>query len=303
MRVRLSEYQKIVWRRTLSSIRTEYGKYALFLIVAEVLSVLLLYLIQWARQSHNVAVQNLTENIFLVVAFNIGLLILIVPWIRFFEIPEDIHNEQAKRIDAFWPDDLDLRVYDSGLGEITKENGAKFPALMFTAVSGEKKKKIVELEGQIDSISQTSIDPNGEAMTLPFFADQRIVWDDGTTITELRPEDRLDFVLGFLDTRDPPIMRFGEGGYANWRFRDEAVYQFSMRFMGKLEGGTEFKRFHYMQVLYADPLDGRVMMGDRAIEIYDIPKEFVKVINVAGEAYWYDYSSPSRRQQEEKRGK
>lgn len=224
---------------------------------------------------------------------------------RYYEIPQEIYNEQAKRIKQFWPDTLDIIVQDFGIERVSDEDGKYFEEFVLEVRSGYKNKQVIELEARVRTVNQTLFDTDtNEPMTIPFFPDERILWENGNGRVNLRPDDRKHIQLGFLAFDQPQRVYFGERQFTNHLFERESVYQIDVQFMGKLEGETEFRQFNFMQVYYSNPTINRLSIGHRAIEIklYEpLPIPFVEVIEAAKKGYWKDFSSPFRRQQDKKR--
>lgn len=224
-----------------------------------------------------------------------GLLILIPTFIK---ANIALYNMQAERIERFWPETLVMGVYDANQRDTIDDKGNTIQVSVLKATNGDSKRKVIELEAEIKHISQSSIE-NGEPMTLSgFFPDEKVIWEDGHTSISLRPGEPANFLLAYLGIDDPSRIKFGLGGYYHWRFDREAVYQFDIEFSGKLEGETDFKRCHYMNVLYANPQEKIIVFArdirDREIKI---PEPFLKVIETAELGMWHDYSSPFQRQQ------
>lgn len=215
-----------------------------------------------------------------------------------------IYNEQHKRIEQFWPESLDIHVYyNLDMRELMDDKGNKITSAGFTAKNASKKNRIVELTAEIKSISQTSFDPDsGEVITLRFFAERKVVWENSETLVNLRPDQTMSFVFAYLDLENPSRLHFGEGGFVWWLFDRDAIYQFDIEFMGKIEGEIEFRRSHYMDVLYANPSKDKLIIAYQAkkYHIDEIPVPFLKIIDAAELGYWYDYSSPFQRQQTQK---
>lgn len=215
-----------------------------------------------------------------------------------------IYNEQINRIEWFWPETLDINVdYDLDMKEVLDDRGNKITAAGFTTINAGKKHQVVELTAKIKSIAQTSFDPDsGEVITLPFFPDRKVVWENGETLVALRPDQSMSFNFAYLDLESPSKLHFGEGGFVWWLFDREAIYQFDIEFIGKIEGAIEFRRYHYMNVLYANPSKNKLLIALLAKERHldEIPIPFLQIIEAAKESYWYDYSSPFQRRQAEK---
>ncbi len=215
-----------------------------------------------------------------------------------------IYSEQAKSIEQFWPESLDIRVYhDFDMRELVDDKGNKIASVGFVAQNVSKKNQIVDLEAEIKSVSQTSFDlDSGEVITLPFFAERKVVWENEKTRVSLRPDQSMSFYLAYLDLENPSRLRFGDGGFVWWLFDREAMYQFDIEFMGKIEGEIEFRRSHYMDVVYTNPSKNKLMIAREAKERHpdEIPVPFLKIIESAEKGYWYDYSSPYQRQQAQK---
>ena len=215
-----------------------------------------------------------------------------------------IYSDQSKRIEQFWPESLDIQVYyDSDMRELVDDMGNKIASACFSAKNGSMRNRIIELTAEIKSISQTSFDPDtGEVMTLPFFAERKVIWENGEILVNLRPDQSMSFNLAYLNLENPSRLRFGEGGFFSWLFEREAIYQFSIEFVGKIEGEVEFRRSHYMDVIYANPPKNKLIIAYLAKELRmdKIPKKFLKIIETAEKGYWYDYSSPFRKQQAQK---
>jgi len=217
-----------------------------------------------------------------------------------------VYNEQERRINAFWPQDLDVRVYESDVREMKDEEGNIVPIMTFEVVNADKRRKMMELEAEIQSVHHTSIDKADGAMTIPFFPEQKGMWDDNTTTITLRPEGKALLFIAYLDRRpkeNPVRVHFGEGSFTNHLFDREAMYQFGIKFTGKMDGELEFRQSHVMRVFYANPAQNELYSSElvKAISIYEeIPKPLIKIIEVADQGYWYDYSSPFQRQQKQK---
>jgi hypothetical protein len=215
-----------------------------------------------------------------------------------------IYSEQSTRIEQFWPEALDILVfYNLDVQEYIDEENSEVIAISFTVENENKKNKYIEMTAEIKSVSQTSFDPNtGEIITLPFFADRKVVWDNGETVINLRPNQRMIFYFAYIDKGDHSRLRFGEGGYTKWLFDREAIYQFEIEFIGKIEGEIEFRRFHYMDVVYANPAKNKMIIAQMAKKYHmdEIPVPFIKVIDAAELGHWYDYSSPFQRQESQK---
>lgn len=217
-----------------------------------------------------------------------------------------VYNEQERRINAFWPQDLDVRVYESFVREMKDEEGNMISVISIDVVNGDKRRKIVELEAEIRHINHTSVDKENGAMTIPFYPEQRAMWEDSTTTINLRPEGRALLLIAYLDRRpkqSPVRVHFGEGSFTNHLFDREAMYQIDIKFTGQMDGELEFRQTHIMRVFYANPARNILYGHDivKATSIYEeVPKQLIKVLEVAEQGHWYDYSSPFRRQQEQK---
>jgi hypothetical protein len=249
----------------------------------------LLYLYQWTYLPHDVAEQNLTENIFLVVAVNVGILLLILPWIRFFEVPEDIYNEQAMRLDAFWPDQLKLILWGDTLDIRMDEQGQIVEGLVLNVRSNQQTEKIVELDARLITLTFTRVDEDtGEARSLPFIPDLRLTWENGDVEISLRPGEERFLYLGRLSEEEPRRLVLGAEGFVNWLFEKEAVYQLSLRLQGKIEGETDFRQMHHGRtVIYANPTENRLSIGEQVLDHdhIDVPKQLVPVFEAAEKGY------------------
>ena len=249
---------------------------------------------------------NMTTNVIAaVVTATVWLFVwaTVFVWYKAHE-PVVIFNEQASRIGRFFPETLDIFVYSElDTTEFINDKGKQIKSISFVVKNSDKKKKIVELDAEIKSISQTSIDPDsGETITLPFYAETRVIWDNKDIPVSLRPEQKMGFYIAYLDLEKESVVRFGEDRFTSWLFSREAIYQFSIEFIGKLEGENEFRRFNYMNVVYSNPTDKSLFVAIEARSRHkDIPESFFKIIDSAQKGYWYDYSSPFQRQQAQKR--
>ncbi len=231
------------------------------------------------------------------------MMILLLYW-RYYEIPEDIFTEQSRREEQFWPKDLDILVSEAGTSDTVSDNGKIVRMLILEVKNGSKTQKIVELDARMHIVAQSSIEPETDIpMTVRFFPDEILVWQDNQKQVSMRPDERLPLVLAF-QRWTPPVgeIRFGDRGFSNHLFDREAIYQVEIHFLGRMQSETEFKRFYDTRTIYCHPAEGKFCFGSSlGRSTYDnVPEALVKVVSIAEEGHWLDYSSPFHRQQEQK---
>ena len=281
-------YAREVWKRVRGEIKRLIGVYGKFGLLAEIIGFALYFLYQVTRIGQVEAVENLIDNGVLIIAIDIVFVIIILPYIRYYKVPRDLYLQQRKRELMFWPRGLDLDVSAYTLNYYLDDQDIQRKCLWLKIRNGSKTYQIMELEARITDIAQTRIDSD-VPVTLMHFPGSLMDWEDWQTEAVIRPdESKLIFVAEFSqEERQKPI--FGRDRFVHYLFEHQAVYQISIEFMGKVEGELEFRRFNYMTTIYSDPTSPeQLLFGNDAIRFYpNLPKPFVKVIEVGQEGRWF----------------
>jgi len=305
------EYLRKLYLQSLEDVRNDLGTKGAFVILAfkivvAALGISLLVALRLLENSD--PIYKTVWVIFMSDILGAVILWLATPFVAVSRMPRlaaERDSDQKKRIEQFWPQNLDVRVYDAFVREMTDDNGKTIPVVTVEVVNGDKTRKMLELEAEIQHFNHTSIDRDDGPMTIPFYPEQRGIWEDNTTSITLRPEGKAMLLIAYLDRRPPenPLrVHFGEGAYTNHLFDREAMYQIEIKFTGKMDGELEFRQSHVMRVFYANPAQN-VLYSDNVVKgmfYSEIPRPLIRVLKVAEQGYWHDYSSPSRRYWEQK---
>jgi hypothetical protein len=205
-------------------------------------------------------------------------------YLFFYEIPEEIFQEQRKVIAERLPNQLALDIKHTP--NLLSRDGQDFRAIALLVTNLEKK-KIVELQALInfdhfyyikdsDSVRQTGYEFNA-----PLFW---IGKEPPESETELRPETGkvvlvCELTIGKIGRKKKvDIALIGSNPTPTVTdFGCESVYHFRILFQGKLEGEYDFHTFHYKGTFYADPTKQRILFLEDAEKAYpDISKHLLE---------------------------
>ncbi len=175
-----------------------------------------------------------------------------------------VYNSQARQIENFFPDTLNIKIFDSRLNRYPDENGNIVPNVFIQVHNNNQKKKIIELEGQIVTLAHISLNPKTKKVeALPFSLNTCGLWDNKDARISLMPEKDAFLCVSTLELEK---LVFGEMKFSiPMAFEKESVYGLSLSFVGKFEGETDYRKSIYDTVIYASPKERRLLSGGDAL--------------------------------------
>lgn len=262
------------------------------LFFAPLLLNVLTYVVLFFLWDADVANQTIVATLITSYALELVLFVYFTIRWRFFDIPEEIYLEQQKRINDFWPQELSLLIYPSSVDcEYEDADGVTRPCLSLDIKNNTKRYKILELEASIDHLYQTRIASSGKPHSLMFSIRDSAGWDDGSKKIELPPEDEKRLLIARFSHGDPNRVVFGKTPYVHWLFEEVGMYQVWVSLRGKIEGETEYRWNHHQLIFYADTKNNRLVFGEDAKHIPDLPPSFLQSIEASEVGAYYDHGT------------
>lgn len=238
----------------------------LWLLAFNIAGIILLYAFLYVTRGISFAVENIFLTIATILTIDVFGYGAHLVFLFFYEIPEEIFQQQRKVIAERLPNELALNIERTP--NLLSRDGQDFRAIALL-VTNQENKKIVEFQALInfehfyyipdrDSVLQTSYEFNAPLLW--------IGTEPAETEIELRPQKgkvvlvceltnaktgrkkKIDIALvGSNPT--PTAVDFG----------NESIYHFRILFQGKLEGEYNFRTFYYKDSFYADPVKQKIL--------------------------------------------
>jgi hypothetical protein len=251
------QYQRFIRKRAFSKFSSKHG------LVGIIISVIVPIIpsILWWYASRN----GLESLLIALSVLGIFFIIYAIFYLGFYHREQvSTFNSQAKEIQNFFPETLNIKIFNSRLNRYPDENGNFFPNIFIQVHNNNQKKKIVELEGQIVNLVHICLNPKTKKVeSLPFSLNTRGLWDKKDIQISLMPEK--DAFL-CISTFDLGKLVFGEMKFSiSEEFEKESVYGLSLNFVGRFDGETDYRRNRYDTVIYAFPEEDILLSGDDAL--------------------------------------
>jgi len=247
------------------------GKFGIFYLAANILGTVAYFLIQYVRLGKNVAIENLLDGLILWGAINIFFFLIVLPYIRFWVIPEEIYNEQREVIDSHIHSELNIFVGPSPMKGWIRE-GNKDIRTVYLAVISNEKKKIIEFHADRIEFLQRTADMKSDIRGAMFGSglnNVRFEWENEQIFTSLIPGDRDELLIAEFDPEiEYPV--FAQPKLSAPDCKKPSIYEISIQFKGKREGDTDFAYYNYRTEIYCHP---EYQILDFAESSPDIPEQ------------------------------
>jgi hypothetical protein len=257
-----NEYSKEVQRRIMERIEMRYGtrRATIISIVSPLIVNGVAYLVFRRLWGTDTANQQILGFCIGTVSLEFVLLGILLFFWRFYDVPEEIYNEQRKTIDSRIPNQLNIFVGPSpmrGWKMLWKKRERDIRTVYLTVISKETK-KIVEFHAtRLELLQRTAdMEPNLRGATFgPGVNNFRFQWENEDVFTSLIPGDKGELLIAELNLTDGyPV--FGQPKSSPLDSDKPSIYEVYIQFRGKLEGETDFGYYNYRTEIYCHPENG-----------------------------------------------
>jgi hypothetical protein len=268
-----NEYLKEVWRRIRERVEVRVGtrRTIAITILSPIAVNTFIYFLFSAFWGIDTANQQILGYVIGTVLLEIILLVAFILSWRYYDVPEEIYNEQREIIDSYLPSQLNIFVGSSPMKGWIREGNKDIRTSYLTVISMEKK-KIVEFHADRVEFLQRTADMKADirgAMFGSALNNVRFEWENGQVFTNLIPGDRDELLITEFDPEmGYPV--FAQPKLSAPDCNKPSIYEISIQFKGKREGDNDFAYYDYRTEIYCHP---EYKILDFAENSPDIPEE------------------------------
>ena len=241
------KYTREIWKRIMERIDIRYGTRRATIISISVTLILngiayFTFLRLWGFDTANQQILSFFIGTVLLEVILLGLFLL--SW-RYYDVPEEIYNEQKGTIKKIQSDELKITFVE--FESINNEGNSG----LSMSVKNDETRKITELEARIEMVLKYYFDTKNEISESGW----RIQSSENENIlgkSEIRPDAQLSgIIVTYSD--DFSEVKFGKSQEYFRINSSEAIYKIFIRYDGKIEGETTFRIKNIESDIYVKP--------------------------------------------------
>lgn len=179
-----------------------------------------------------------------------------------------VYNNQAKKIQDSFPENLNIRISNSKSG-LWYLGGELVPTVLLQVFNQSEKKRIIEIEGKIKNFLQIYVDSETKKLAaIPFQITSHCLWDGKDKKISIMPEETALLSVSATNKVDFDELFFGEMGFnVIDKFKEESVYILSMDFTGRYDEEADYRRQSYNAIVYCHPSEKVFLNGKLALKL------------------------------------
>ena len=156
-------------------------------------------------------------------------------------------------------------------------------SLILSTRNQDKGNKIIDLHATTIYIDQYHIQ-DGRVKLRGHDREVSLPWQNGEPTTELMPESVVGLLVAMLGDEPSHAIHFGaipakrELGFCTAMFEKESVFKYQIRFQGRYENESKYRKCVYTGVIYSKPFEQVLVHGHDALNFSGVSPQLIEEI-------------------------